>query len=386
MTRETKERSAWSALLSPTSLIVICAAGLTVLGVIILFSASASFRSDPYFFVKRQLVWMVVAVVAGCFASAINLERMRPVGWYAAGALLIALVLVLIPSIGVSVNGSRRWLELGPMRLQPSEMAKLVLVFTLAHYLAANQKLIPTFWRGFILPCVWISIFALLIMAEPDFGTAMLTGMIGFAMLFLAGARLLYLAPTVALGAVAFGVAIWHNPVRLARITAFLDIEANRSDGAYQLYQAILAFGAGGVQGVGLGSGRQQMAFLPEAHTDFIFAIVGEELGLIFTLLVVALFTVIFIAGIIHLRRAPNLFHFLLVAGCLFMITGQALINLGVVTGLLPTKGMSLPFISYGGSNLVVMGLIIGILVNTNRAWSRPALRGRQRGLEELRA
>jgi cell division protein FtsW len=386
MTRETKERSAWSALLSPTSLIVICAAGLTVLGVIILFSASASFRSDPYFFVKRQLVWMVVAVVAGCFASAINLERMRPVGWYAAGALLIALVLVLIPSIGVSVNGSRRWLELGPMRLQPSEMAKLVLVFTLAHYLAANQKLIPTFWRGFILPCVWISIFALLIMAEPDFGTAMLTGMIGFAMLFLAGARLLYLAPTVALGAVAFGVAIWHNPVRLARITAFLDIEANRSDGAYQLYQAILAFGAGGIQGVGLGSGRQQMAFLPEAHTDFIFAIVGEELGLIFTLLVVALFTVIFIAGIIHLRRAPNLFHFLLVAGCLFMITGQALINLGVVTGLLPTKGMSLPFISYGGSNLVVMGLIIGILVNTNRAWSRPALRGRQRGLEELRA
>ena len=181
-------------------------------------------------------------------------------------------------------------------------------------------------------------------------------------------------------------LAVIHNPNRLARFMAFLDVEGNRSRGTYQLWQAILAFAAGGVNGVGLGQGRQQNSFLPEVHTDFIFAVIGEELGLVFTIGVVVLFAIIFVAGLAHLRKAPNLFQFLLVGGCLLLISLQALINLGVVTGCLPTKGMSLPFISAGGSNLVLMGVLVGIILNTQRAWTKPAFMRRERSLKEVMA
>jgi cell division protein FtsW len=282
------------------------------------------------------------------------------------------------------VKGSRRWLGFGSIRLQVSEFAKLAMVFSLAHYLAVNQSRLHDFWRGFVLPAAWIGLFAVLILAEPDFGTAFLTGAIGMILLFLAGARLKFLLPAIGLSLLAFGLLIMHNPVRLRRITSFMDVEANRGDGAYQLWQAILAFAAGGVDGVGLGNGRQQNSFLPEAHTDFIFAIMGEEMGLIFTLLVVALFVTIFVAGLMHVRRAPNLFQFLLVTGCLLLISLQAIINLGVVTGMLPTKGMSLPFISAGGSNLLLMGLLIGVIINTQRTWERPKPLVRRRALTEV--
>jgi len=257
-------------------------------------------------------------------------------------------------------------------------------VFSLSHYLALNQTKMSTLVHGFILPCAWVGLFAGLILLEPDFGTAFLTLAIGLTLLFLAGARVRYLLPTFASALVLFAVAVIHNPNRLRRIVAFMDVEANRSSGAYQLWQAILAFGAGGADGVGLGQGRQQINFLPEAHTDFIFAVVGEELGLLYTIGVVLVFAIIFIAGLFHLRKAPNLFQFLLVTGCLLLICLQAIINLGVVTGLLPTKGMSLPFISAGGSNLLLMGLLLGILFNTQRSWSRPAVMNRDRAMKEV--
>jgi len=377
----------WRAILSPASFIFLCAVALTTLGVIVLFSASVSFfENDPYYFVRRQVVWLMIAILAGFTVSRINLETFRPSAWIIGLAAATGLVVVLVPSIGVEVNGSRRWLDLGLMRLQVSEFAKLALVFSLAHYLAANQKWIPSFWRGFVVPASGIGLCCLLILLEPDFGTALLCGAIGFSMLLLAGVRLLYLIPSVVTGLGLFAVLIIHNPIRLARITSFLDVEAHRSDGAYQLWQAILAFGAGGQGGVGLGNGRQQMAFLPEAHTDFIFAIIGEELGLYFTLGVVLLFAAIFVFGLSHLRRAPNLFQFLLVVGALLMLTLQAIINLGVVTGCLPTKGMSLPFISYGGSNLVLMGMMIGIVLNTQIAWARPPLIDKRRKMKEIEA
>ena len=199
-------------------------------------------------------------------------------------------------------------------------------------------------------------------------------------MLFLAGVRLKFLIPTALAALALFAVAIYNDPVRLQRITSFLDVEGNRDDTAYQLWQGILAFGAGGLHGVGLGEGRQQLSFLPEAHTDFIFAIVGEEGGLFFTSGVVLLFMTIFFIGVLQLKRAPDLYQYLLVMGALLFITLQALINIGVVTGCLPTKGMSLPFISYGGSNLVLMFVLIGIILNGFRSWEMPALR-RQREL-----
>jgi cell division protein FtsW len=260
------------------------------------------------------------------------------------------------------------------------------MIFGLAHYLALNQSRIHEFIRGFLAPLVWISLFAGLILLEPDFGTAALTFAIGVTLLFLAGGRLRYLLSAFLGAAGVLTLAVLHNPNRLARFTAFLDVEGNRSSGTYQLWQAILAFAAGGVDGVGLGQGRQQNSFLPEVHTDFIFAVIGEELGLVFTIGVVVLFTVIFAVGLLHLRKAPNLFQFLLVAGSLLLISLQALINLGVVTGCLPTKGMSLPFISAGGSNLLLMGILVGVFLNTQRAWTRPALMRRERSLKEVMA
>ena len=358
----------------PVWIVLVCAVALSILGLTILFSSTIAKDAGPLFFLKRQLIWLAASVVVGWAVSRIDLEYARRYAWVIAGVSLVALLAVLTPGIGRVVNGARRWVDLGILKVQPSEFAKLALVFALAHYCGINQRHMGTFKRGFLIPCGGIALFAALIIAEPDFGTTALTGVVGFIMLFLAGARLLYMVPTVLAGLGVFALAVWQDPVRFGRITAFLDVEKYRSDGAYQLWQAILAFASGGVDGVGLGNGRQQQAFLPEAHTDFIFAIVGEELGLWFTLGAVAVFTVLFWAGLAHLRRAPNLFGYLLVAGSLLLLVLQSIINLGVVTGSMPTKGMSMPFISYGGSNLLLMGIIIGLLFNTRRAWSRPNL------------
>jgi cell division protein FtsW len=354
--------------LGPVGIILVCAAALSVLGLMAVFSATA-FRSSTFFY--KQVAGLLLATGVGFVVSRLNLEYCRRHVWIIAAGVLALLVLVAIPGIGISVNGSRRWLGLGPIRFQVSELAKVGLVFVLAHYLATNQSRMRDLKRGFTIPLVIIGGFAGLNMLQPDFGTTALIAAVGLVLLFLAGARWLYILVSTGGIVAAFTVAILLNPNRLTRFLAFLDVEGNKQAGTYQLYQAILAFASGGVGGVGLGQGRQQVNYLPEAHTDFIFAIVGEELGLFATLGAVGLFLVIFVCGLLHLRRAPNQFQYLLVAGCLLFIALQAIVNLGVVVGRLPTKGMSLPFVSAGMSNLLLMGILIGVLVNTRRAWSR---------------
>lgn len=349
---------------NPVGVILVCVAFLCTLGLIAVFSAKAA-----YFW--KQVLGMSLGVLAGYAMSRVDLEYLRRHLWLIIGGIVFLLLLVAVPGIGISVNGSRRWLGLGPIRFQISELAKIGLVFALAHYLALNQSRMAEFKRGFLCPLCIIGAAGGLIMLQPDFGTAALVGAVGVILLFLAGAQSRYIFTCVGVGAAAFSVAIWLNPNRLARLTSFLDVEGNKQAGTYQVYQSFLAFAAGGIDGAGLGQGRQQMYFLPEAHTDFIFAIVGEEMGLVATLLTVAAFTLIFICGLIHLRRAPNLFQYLLVAGAILLIALQAVINVGVVTGRLPTKGMSMPFVSAGISNLVLMGLLVGLLVNTRRAWMR---------------
>ena len=373
-----------SLFVNPAALIAVCCIGLTILGLTILFSASASFRQGPYFYLNKQLIGVFLAGVVCFVASRVNLDYARRYAWWIAGITLFLLVLVLIPHIGIEVKGSRRWLGLGPVRVQVSEFAKLGLVFCLAHYLALNQTRIAELTRGYLYPLAIIGAFAGLIVLEPDFGTAALVVVVGLTMLFLAGAKWRYIVPTVALVVSAFTILVVNNPNRLRRFLAFLDVEGNKQGGTYQLYQALAAYAAGGTDGAGLGQGRQQLNFLPEAHTDFIFAVIGEELGLWFTLGVVVVFAVIFIAGLVHLRRAPNLFHFLLVVGCLMLICLQAIVNLGVVTGVFPTKGMSLPFISAGLSNLLLMGLLVGIFLNTQRTWSRAVLAEDSRAMREV--
>ena len=360
--------------------IILIVVGLTFLGLVILFSASQSMHDDPTVLLRKQLIWLVLATIAGGIAMMVNLEALREYAyWLAAGSVLL-LALVLIPGIGVEVNGARRWMDFGFMRLQVSEIGKLGLIFSMAHYLATHRRDFNHALKGYFYPCVLLAIFCGLIILEPDYGTAFLCGAVGGCLMFLSGVRLKFLIPTAFAALSLFSVAVYHDPIRLSRITSFLDVEGNRSDSAYQLWQGILAFGAGGIHGVGLGLGRQQMSFLPEAHTDFIFAIVGEELGFLFTSGVVLLFMTLFFVGVLQLKRAPNLYQYLLVMGALLFITFQALINIGVVTGCLPTKGMSLPFISYGGSNLVFMFVLTGIILNGFRSWELPALR-RQREL-----
>jgi cell division protein FtsW len=370
--------------LNPAMAIVVCAIALAFLGLTILFSASASYKQGPYFYLNKQVTGVVIATVLAFVVSRIDLESMRRYVWVIGGVSLLLLLLVLVPHLGITVKGSRRWLGFGSMRLQVSEFAKLAMVFCLAHYLTLNQTRINEFKRGYLFPLAIVGAYAGLIILEPDFGTAALALVIGLILLFLAGAQWRYIVPTVAAATLAFTVMVIHNPNRLRRFVAFLDVEGNKSAGTYQLYQSLAAFAAGGTGGAGLGQGRQQMNFLPEAHTDFIFAVVGEELGLWFTLGVVVLFTIIFIAGLIHLRRAPNMFQFLLVTGCLLLVCLQAIINLGVVTGVFPTKGMSLPFISAGLSNLLLMGLLVGIIVNTQRSWPRSALSHQRREMQEV--
>lgn len=370
--------------ITPASVIVVCVAALVVLGLVVLFSASSPIKGGPYAYLYKQFIFLAVAIAAGWVVAMVDLEQLRKFAWVVGVLALVALLFVLIPGIGIKVNGARRWVGFGGVRLQVSEFAKLAMVFSLAHYLALNQSKLHDLLRGFIIPLGWIGLFSGLIILEPDFGAAFLIGTIGVVLLFLAGVRLKFLLPAIGSLLVFFALLVLFNPLRLQRVLSFLDPEANRQGTGYQPWQAMLAFAAGGVDGVGLGNGRQQNAFLPEAHTDYIFAIMGEEMGLIFTLTVVILFSTIFVAGLLHVRRAPNLFQFLLVTGALLLICLQAIINLGVVTSLLPSKGMALPFISAGGSNLLLMGLLVGVIINSARTWERPTPLVRRRSLTEV--
>lgn len=363
----------------PVVLPVLAAVALSGLGLLVLLSIGRAHESGlgGYFF--RQSLWLGIAVSAFVGTVLVNPLRWRKAAYGMAGGVVVLLLLVLVPGIGLEINGSRRWLDLGPMNLQVSDVAKIGFLFGLAHYLAGCQRVRGEWWRGFVLPCLLIGVFCILIQQQPDFGTALLFAVVGGLLLFLSGVSLWQLIPTGVLGLVAFGVAVVRDPVRLERILYFMDVEGNRSEGAYQLWQGLIGFALGGFNGVGLGNGRQQFAFLPEAHTDFIFPIIGEELGLVTTLLVVGLFGVVF--GVVwhQLKRAPDLFQFLLVAGSLFFITIQAMVNIGVSTGCLPTKGMSLPFISYGGSNLVINYILLGIICRGMWNWGQPvAYRARE--------
>lgn len=357
-----------------------------MIGLISISSATQSLDAGSYRFLERQMIWLGLAIGVGVFSSLIDLDKIKPLIPIAALLAVVVLILVLIPGIGKMVNGSRRWILLGGIGFQPSEFAKIPFIFLLAYYLNAQQRNLKDLKLGLLIPLIFIGLFAGFILLEPDFGTCALFGAVGMLMLFLSGARLIHLIPTVVGGGVVFLGLILQDEVRSRRLFAFLDVEGNRQGGSYQLYQGWLAFVNGGATGVGAGNGRYQNDYLPEAHTDFILAIIGEEFGFMITTLVVVLFATVFCLVIFSLKRAPNMYQAQLVMGTLLMISMQALINMGVVTGLLPTKGLSLPFISYGGSNLIVMCSLTGILINCLRTWERLPLCSEQRKFVEITA
>ncbi len=353
-----------------TAYVVTVSLGLTMMGLVMLFSAGAVRGAQDLLF--KQIVWVAVSLLVGGYAAIVNLDWLRNRTILIFGLCLFGLVLTLLPGVGVKVNGAQRWIGLGSLRIQPSEFAKIGMVLLLAKYFSEEQRMIGSLVKGFIVPSMLIGSVCGLIILQPDFGTCFLSGVVGAILMFQAGVGLRWLLPVAGLAVSVFSILVYFDPVRIRRVTSFLDVEANANDSAYQLWQGMLAFGVGGVEGVGLGMGRQQMYFLPEAHTDFIFPVIGEELGLIATFFILIAFFILFFSVGVKLRQVSRLHEYLLAMGSLLFVVLQAIINMGVVTGCLPTKGMSLPFISYGGSNLVATFIFVGLIINVMRRKDSP--------------
>jgi cell division protein FtsW len=344
--------------------------GMALFGVVMVYSASADLafveNGTQYHYVKRQAMWTVVGLLAMIGAMYFDygwLRDRRVVAGLMAGTVVLLLAVFAFPRI----NGAHRWIRLAGFSLQPSELSKLALVIFLARFLERRAGDEHALWKTF-LPCVLMTgLLVVLVAAEPDLGTAMMLGIICFTLLFAAGARLLYLGAIGAVGVVGIVFMIALFPWRLGRVTAFLDPWADAQGTGFQVVQSLIAVGSGGTNGLGFAQGRQKMLFLPFAHSDFIFAVVGEELGLLGALTLVLVFGLFLWRGVRAARRAPDRFGMLLGLGIVVGIVAQALFNISVVLSLVPTKGIPLPFISYGGSSMLLTLVSVGVLLNISQ-------------------
>jgi cell division protein FtsW len=340
------------------------------LGIVMLAStshvkASASF-DDPYYFLKRQLAWLAVAIAGGVAVARVDYHAWRRWAGPLAVVSVLLLVVVWMPWIGLNVKGSSRWIRLGPFSVQPSELAKFTTVIGLSAWMARVGWRARRLKEGLLMPVAWLGLVGGLLILEPDFGTALLTGLVGLLILYAGGSRVSHLVVTTFCAASAFVIAVMHDPLRMGRVLAFLMPDKYPAT-AYHLAQSKVAFIRGGWFGVGLGDSIQKQFYLPEAHNDFILAIIGEELGFFATMGVILLFVGILICGLMITRQAPDPFGRLMGFGFTMMLVLQAAINMGVVTGCLPTKGLPLPFISYGGTSLVASVAAVSVLLNIAR-------------------
>jgi cell division protein FtsW len=354
---------------------VIALAGL---GVVMVYSASSIVAADRYgdaaYFLKRQAIWVGLGLAAMLITQRIHygaLRRFTPALLFLA---VVALGLVLVPGIGRVAGGARRWIALGgPFSFQPAEAAKLAMVLYLANFLAHRGARLSEFRRGVAPPVLIAGLMFGLILAQPDLGSAMIIGLVTFLMLFVAGARIVHLAGLAALGIPGMLIAILGEEYRRQRLLAFLDPWGDPQGAGFHIIQSLLALGSGGFLGVGLGNSRQKFFYLPERHTDFIFSVLGEELGLLGTGAVVVLFALFAYRGFRVARRAPDQFGALLAAGITTMIVLQAVLNIGVTTGVLPITGVPLPFLSFGGSSFLFTLVACGVLLNVSQYTRLPA-------------
>jgi cell division protein FtsW len=349
-------------------LLFVAVLGMLVIGIVMLFSTSAFARDshgDPYFFLKRQALWLGIGLAVCITAALIDYHFWQRTWWIWFSLAVVTLAFCFVPHLGMRINGSRRWIGLGPVGFQPSEIAKIAAVFFLAWWFARYEKVGNHPILGFALPLAVVTTLLLLILCEVDLGTTALIGMTTFVVMFVAGTNpnLLGLLAFAGSGAILFAA----THARMGRLIAFTDLERYKEDAGLQQMQALIAWGSGGMEGLGLGNGRQKMLYLPYAHTDFIFPMIGEELGLRVSLLVVFLFVVIIVCGIMIALHAKDRFGLLTGCGIISLLGLQAAVNIGVTTSLLPNKGLPLPFISYGGSNLVACLFGIGLLLNIYR-------------------
>ncbi|HEX9776268.1 MAG TPA: putative lipid II flippase FtsW [Actinomycetota bacterium] len=350
------------------------AVGTTILlgvGLVMILSASwvsAYISSGSSFvFFARQAVWVLIGLAAMMVTSHVDYRRWRALSYGLLALTIAGLVLVLIPGIGVRVGGSSRWLVLGPMRFQPSEMAKLALLLTGADLCVRKGRRLRTYKDVLVPYGIIAGIVGALVMAQPDLGTTIILGGITGAVLFVGGVRLRILSGFGLTGLGAGAMLAMSAGYRRARIASFADPFSDPLNAGYQAVQSQIALGSGGLFGVGLGAGRQKWLYVPNAHTDFIFSIIGEEVGLIGTFGVIALFVLVAYAGVRIAQRAPDAFGRIVAGGATAWIAGQAVINMGAVTGLMPITGVPLPLVSFGGSSLLFTLIAIGILLNIAR-------------------
>lgn len=352
------------------SIILIC------IGVVMIYSSSSIYAweryKDSFFFLKRHLSFLFLGSILTFFVMVMDYRKLRE---YAKPLLLLSvilLVLVLVPGIGREVSGARRWFRFKFLSFQPSELVNLAVIIYVSDFICRKGTLIKQLLRGFLPPICVLGFCALLILLQPDLGTAVSLGIVVFIMLFIAGVRVRYLLSLILASLPALYILIFSVPYRRARILAFINPWLDPKGSGFQIIQSQVALGSGGIFGVGLGHSRQKLFYLPAAHTDFIFSIIGEELGLVGTIGVIILFILFIQQGLKIIKNTTDKFGYFLALGLVLMITFKAAINIGVSCGILPTKGLPLPFISYGGSSFIFDLISVGILINIARTGEYP--------------
>lgn len=347
-------------------LIAICSLSLVILGLVIVYSSSGVTAHlgyhDSAFFLKRQFVYILMGLGVFTGTQFLDPSYYRKYAYYLYALGIALLILVLVPGVGKSAGGAARWISLGIIRLQAGEVFKFVLVVYLAMSLAKKGERMTLFRVGIVPHLVLPGIAMILLLLEPDFGTTMIVAMVTFIMLFIGGARVAYLLGAIFLAIPIAVQVISSSPYRMARVMAFLDPWTHRQEGGYQVVQSLMTLGSGNWFGLGLGQGPSKLYFLPAAHTDFILAVIGEELGFIGVLFVIICFAGILACGFWVALKSKDSFNSYLASGMTSLLTIQAVLNTFVVMGLVPTKGLTLPLVSYGGSSMIVACLMIGIL------------------------
>ncbi len=344
---------------------------LVGLGIVMIYSASAIRAQerfgDPMFFLKKQIVWAALGLLAMAWAVTWDLKRFQRVTPVLFLVSLFLLLLVLVPGVGIKINGARRWLRLFGLSFQPAELAKLGVVLFLASYFSRRQDRLESFVDGFLPPLLMTGLVAALIIAQPNFGTAVILLATATVMFYVGKARTSHMLGTAAAAVPCLLLLMWMSTHGRARLMALWSPSQVSARATYQLDQSFYALGPGGWLGLGLGNSMQKLFFLPEPHNDFIFAIIGEELGFAGAVAVVALFALFLWRGTRTAVRAADPYAGYLAMGVTTLIVGQAVINMGVVSGLLPTTGVPLPFLSFGGSSLVITLFAVGVLLNVTR-------------------
>lgn len=358
--------------------------GLIIMGLMMVASSSVMISTQhyhqPFHFLIRQCVYLVIGLIAAMFVMRIDTTRWEKASVPLLFISLFLLMLVLIPGIGRIVNGSRRWLSLGPVGIQVSELVKMTLIIYMAGYLVRQQQVIGSSVLGFIKPMILLGVVSVLLLMEPDFGATVVIAGTVMTMLFLAGVKLRYYLGLLVLVLGLLVVLAVSSPYRVARLTAFLNPWADQFNTGYQLTQSLIAFGRGGWMGVGLGDSVQKLFYLPEAHTDFLFAVLAEELGLSGIGFVLLLYSILVFRGLLigFTAHAQTRFFAAYTAyGVTFWLGLQAVINMGVNAGLLPTKGLTLPLLSYGGASMVINCMVVAMLlrIDHENRWHALGLR-----------